>query len=194
MTAELTAVLAAVTLGPFTLLAVRRTMHSLWLPGRAETAAIVALAGITPALATHDTRALMTLLPLTLLGPAAALVDAREARLPDSLTAPLLGASLLMAAFSGPAGTRAVALATVVSGLAVVLAVLSTDLLGWGDVKLIPSLAIALAQVDALLSGLFRIVTLVALTAALVGFRYRRAVVPYGPALVIGTLSVGVGL
>lgn len=194
MTPALTAIVASAALGPLTLVLARRGMRTLWAPGRAETAAIVALVGITPALATHDTRTTAVLLPLMLLGPAAAVIDARESRLPDLLTAPLLGTSLVVAALSGSTGARAVAIAAGVSGVAIVLAVLSTDLLGWGDVKLIPSLAIALAHLDALLGGLLRIVALVGLTAVLVGFRHRRAVVPYGPALVIGTLSAGAGL
>ncbi|MDN5914214.1 MAG: prepilin peptidase [Pseudonocardia sp.] len=164
------------------------------MPGRTETAAIVALTGVTPALANYSGRTIAVLLPLMLLGPAAAVVDARESRLPDVLTAPLLGASLVVAAFSGSTGARAVAVATGVGAVAIVLAVLSTELLGWGDVKLVPSLTIALAHFDALLSGLLRIVALVGLTAVLVGIRHRRAIVPYGPALVIGTLSVGAGL
>ncbi|MDN5915639.1 MAG: prepilin peptidase [Pseudonocardia sp.] len=187
------AVLAAATLGPFTLAVARRAMCSLWLPGRTETTAIVALAGITPAFAMHGTRTILILLPLMLLGPAAALVDARESRLPDVLTAPILSTSLLLAAFAGASGARAVAVAAGVSGLAIVLAILSSDLLGWGDVKLVPSLAIALGQLDVLLSGLLRIVALVGLTAVLVGLRQQRGVVPYGPAFVVGTISVSMG-
>lgn len=185
-----TATVAAATLGPFTLmLARRRMMHTVWRPGLVETMALTAAVGVLAAFVVHGPRQVPVLLPLVLLGPAAAVVDANEGRLPDLLTGPLLGATLLTAAVSGPDGVRGIVVAIIVTALAALATVVVTDALGWGDVKLIPTLAIVLGHQHALLTGLVAVVLLVGVTAAVLSLRNRRAVVPYGPALVFGTIG-----
>ncbi len=180
---------AAATLGPLTLVLARHRMRTMWQPRPAETAALTAAIGVAVALAVHGSRPAAVLLPLVLLGPAAAVVDAYEGRLPDLLTGPLLGATLLTAAVSGPDGVRGIAVAAVVTVLAALATVMVTDALGWGDVKLIPTLAIVLGHQGALLAGLVAVVLLVGVTAAVVSVQDRRAIVPYGPALVFGTIG-----
>ncbi|MHA6783187.1 prepilin peptidase [Pseudonocardia saturnea] len=184
-----TATIAAASLGPFTLVLARRRMHTVWLPSRVETMALTAAIGVVAAFVVHGPRPVPVLLPLVVLGPAAAVVDAYESRLPDLLTGPLLGATLVTAAASGPDGVRGIAVAIIVTALAALAIVAAGDALGWGDVKLIPTLAIVLGHQHALLAGLVAVVLLVGVTAAVVSVRDRRAVVPYGPALVFGTIG-----
>jgi leader peptidase (prepilin peptidase)/N-methyltransferase len=184
-----TATTAAVTLGPLTLVLARRRMHTMWRPGPTETTALTAAIGVVAAFVVHGSRPVAVLLPLVLLGPAAAVVDAYEGRLPDLLTGPLLGATLLIAAASGSDGARGIAVAAVVTVLAALATVMVTDALGWGDVKLVPTLAIVLGHQGALLAGLVAVVLLVGVTAAVVSVRDRHAIVPYGPALVFGTIG-----
>lgn len=180
---------AAATLGPLTLILARRRMHAVWKPGPAETMALTAAVGVVAAVLANGARPAAVLLPLVLLGPAAAVVDAYEGRLPDRLTGPLLGATLLTAAASGPDGVRGLAVAAVVTVLAALATMMLTDALGWGDVKLIPTLAIVLGHQGALLAGLVAVVLLVGVTAALVSVQDRNPIVPYGPALVFGTIG-----
>lgn len=188
-TGVVTATIAAATLGPLTLWLARRRMHTVWQPGPAETMTLTAAAGVVAAFVVHGSRPAAVLLPLVLLGPAAAVVDAYEGRLPDLLTGPLLGATLLTAAASGPDGLRGIALAAVATALATLVTVAVGDALGWGDVKLIPTLAIVLGHQHALLAGLAAVALLVGVTTAVVSVRDRRAIVPYGPALVFGTIG-----
>lgn len=184
-----TATIAAATLGPLTLVLARRRMHAVWRPGPAETMALTAAIGVLAAFVVHGSQPAPVLLPLVLLGPAAAVVDAYEGRLPDLLTGPLLGATLLTAAASGLDGVRGIAVAAIATALAALATVAVTDALGWGDVKLIPTLAIVLGHQDALLGGLVAVALLVGVTAAVVSVHDRRAIVPYGPALVFGTIG-----
>lgn len=184
-----TATIAAAALGPLTLVLARRRMHTVWQPGPAETMALTAATGVVAAFVVHGSRPAAVLLPLVLLGPAAAVVDAYEGRLPDLLTGPLLGATLVTAAASGPDGVRGIVVAALVTSVAALAAVAVGDALGWGDVKMIPTLVIVLGHQNALLAGLVVVVLLVGVTAALMGVRDRRAVVPYGPALVFGTIG-----
>lgn len=185
----LTATIAAAALGPLTLVLARRRMHTVWHPGPAETMALTAATGVGAAFVMHGSRPTAVLLPLVLLGPAAAVVDAYEGRLPDLLTGPLLAATLVTAAASGPDGVRGIVVAGLITAVAALATVAVGDALGWGDVKMIPTLAIVLGHQNALLTGLVVVVLLVGVTAALMSFRDRRAVVPYGPALVFGTIG-----
>jgi leader peptidase (prepilin peptidase) / N-methyltransferase len=136
---------------------------------------------------------------VAVLGTAAAVVDAHERRLPNALTA-ALGAALLItlpatALLTGnPDGLLRALIAAV---LAVVVALMvktaRSSVIGWGDVKLLPSLAAALAWagVSALAQGLVLWVVLLLATTAVwrvAGFDKSDAV-PYGPALVLGTLG-----
>jgi prepilin signal peptidase PulO-like enzyme (type II secretory pathway) len=136
---------------------------------------------------------------VAVLGTAAAVVDAHERRLPNALTASL-GAALLItlpatALLTGnPDGLLRALIAAVLAGV-VALAVKAarSSVIGWGDVKLLPSLAAALAWagVSALAQGLVLWVVLLLATTAVwrvAGFDNSDAV-PYGPALVLGTLA-----
>lgn len=181
-----TATLAAAAAGPLTLVLAHRRMHTVWRPGPTETTALTAAVGILAAFVFHGSQPTPVLLPLVLLGPAAAVVDAYEGRLPDLLTGPLLGATLVTAVAAGPDGVRGIVVAAVVTAFA---AATVGDALGWGDVKLIPTLSIVLGHQDALLAGLVAVSLLVGVTAVVVRGRDRPVVVPYGPALVFGTIG-----
>lgn len=187
-----TAATIAAVMGPFTLLLAAQTMHTRWRPRYGDTAAVTTAVGVLAALVLHESPPLV-LLPLLVLGPSAAVVDAYEGRLPDHLTGPLLGATALAATESGSIGMRAIAVAVLATGLAAAVMVVAGDGLGWGDVKLIPSLTIVLGHQGALLGGLSLVVFLVGVTALIVGVRSRGAIVPYGPALVFGTVGAAAG-
>jgi leader peptidase (prepilin peptidase) / N-methyltransferase len=191
-----TAIAAALLGGPLTLTLARRGMDTSWTPGRTETAAICAMTGVVAALAVHGPRPAAVLWPLVLLGPAAAVVDACEGRLPDVFTGPLLAATLLIAAASGSDGaTEGIGAAGAACAVAGLIMATGTNALGWGDAKLIPTLAIVLNQQGALLVGLLHTTILIGATAAvLFGMRHHRDVVPYGPALLVGGVAAGVGL
>ena len=138
-------------------------------------------------------------LVVAVLGTAAAIVDAHEGRLPNALTA-TLGAAVLLtlpatALLTGnPDGLlRAVVAAVLAVVVALVVKTARSSVIGWGDVKLLPSLAAALAWagVSALAQGLVLWVVLLLATTAVwrvAGFD-RSDAVPYGPALVLGTLG-----
>ncbi|MHA6632100.1 prepilin peptidase [Pseudonocardia sichuanensis] len=187
-----TAATIAAVMGPFTLLLAGHTMHIRWRPRYGDTAAVTTAIGVLAALVLHESLPLV-LLPLLVLGPSAAVVDAYEGRLPDQLTGPLLGATAVAAAASGSVGMRAIAIAVLAAGLAASVRVVAGDALGWGDVKLIPTLTIVLGHQGALLGGLSLMVLLVGVTAVIVGTGTRGAVVPYGPALVFGTVGAAAG-
>ena len=135
------------------------------------------------------------LLPLIVAGQAAAMVDAREGRLPDALTLPLAAATLLATALTATGPVRALVAATIAGVAALLLKTCSDAAIGWGDVKLAPSVGIVLDHFDAVGAGLRNIVLLVfgtALVLAVAGRRSVGGVVPYGPALVLGTLGATV--
>jgi leader peptidase (prepilin peptidase) / N-methyltransferase len=136
---------------------------------------------------------------VAVMGTAAAIVDAHEQRLPNLLTA-TLGSGLLIAL---PAtallarNTEGLLRASIAGVLTVVVALVVKTVrpavIGWGDVKLLPSLTAALAWtgVSALAQGLVLwIVLLLATTAVWRVARFDTSdAVPYGPALVLGTLG-----
>ncbi|MGH3613635.1 MAG: hypothetical protein ACRDRK_13800 [Pseudonocardia sp.] len=76
--------------------------------------------------------------------------------------------------------------------VAVVMKVVISAGFGWGDAKLVPTLAVVLARHDAVVTGIVAVSVLVAATALLLGIRTanRSALVPYGPAMVVGTVGV----
>ena len=163
-------------------------------------------------------------LPLALAGVAAACVDAREGRLPDALTLPLFPSTLaavgLLAVHDVPdpdrdavevlAAALLAAARVAALGLVTALAVklVSDTLLGWGDVKLAPSLAVVVGHGGSPVVFVATTAIGVALTALLVrrepavevirqrgGRMVERTgtgLVPYGPALVIGALVAAV--
>lgn len=68
------------------------------------------------------------------------------------------------------------------------------QLLGWGDLKLLPSLGAALGchGPEAVLHAVVLWLVLIAVTAVAVAVRGRESV-PYGPALVLGTVAALAG-
>jgi len=180
-------IVAVALIGPATVLAVATCAIRPWTPGRIETAATAALGGIsaTPLL---DGHVAATALPLIALGPAAAVVDIHEGRLPDVLTGPMIVATVSLATLSGPVGWHSIVVATIATlGLLVVKAI-APDVIGWGDLKLAPTIVIVLGQHAATLPGVVCIIGLIALTAAAMAVRTGASSVPYGPALLLGTL------
>jgi leader peptidase (prepilin peptidase)/N-methyltransferase len=156
------------------------------------------LLGLCLAATAHLAQSAIVMVVATL-GMAAAIVDAHERRLPNLLTA-TLGAGLLVtaAAISLLTGNaedllRASVAAVVTVVVALVVKAARPGVLGWGDVKLLPSLAAALAwtSVSALAQGFVGwIVLLLATTAVWRIARFDTGdTVPYGPALVLGTLG-----
>ncbi|MDN5751157.1 MAG: prepilin peptidase [Pseudonocardia sp.] len=135
------------------------------------------------------------LLLVVVLAGAAALVDARERRLPDVLTGCLAAAvtvAITLAVLGGQAdGTRAMHGFLTGLLLAIIGKWLNDQAVGWGDVKLAPSLTACLAWSGwfTVYVGMLAWALGVLTTAALLAVRSGRAViVPYGPAMVTGTL------
>jgi leader peptidase (prepilin peptidase)/N-methyltransferase len=136
---------------------------------------------------------------VAVLGTAAALVDAHEGRLPNVLSATLaLGLLIVIPATAllthNPDGLlRAAVAAALTTVVAVVVKAVSPDVIGWGDVKLLLSLtpALAWAGVAALAQGfaLWMVLLLATTTVWRVGRFDDSDTVPYGPALVLGTLE-----
>ncbi|MCX6462671.1 MAG: prepilin peptidase [Pseudonocardiales bacterium] len=162
----------------------------------------------------------MVALPLAVAGVAAACVDAREGRLPDALTValpPVTVTAVGLAAHGRPGSAVDVpaalveALISAALGLLAAMAVklVSDAVLGWGDVKLAPTLAIVVGHGGS--PAVFAVLAAVgvALTALAVrtgvdagdsaigtgrgGDRGTVALVPYGPALVVGALGAAAG-
>lgn len=136
--------------------------------------------------------------PLLFIGAAAALVDAREQRLPDCLTALLLSSALLgigihsVARGDDPAALRAVAGLTITFASLGIGKILRPDAIGWGDIKLAPSLGAYLGLVSwqALYAGMlfwWLLILLTAVTRA-ADRRKRADPIPYGPAMILGTV------
>ncbi len=133
-------------------------------------------------------------LPVLVLGLAAAVVDVRERRLPDVLTGPLAAATAVAAVAQGALVPAVIAGGTT-AAVATGLKLLAPEALGWGDVKLLPSLAATLAAAGpgVVYRGVAFWLLLVLLTAAgcwaAAGRGGREDVVPFGPALVAATLG-----
>lgn len=179
--------------GPAVLTLAQRTSLLSYAPGPRDVASATTVAGLTATLVlARQPAELAMLLPVIVLGGAAAVVDAREGRLPNALTGPLLLGSLVAVLV---AGRSLIGVAAAVA-LLLVLKMTAAAAVGWGDVKLLPSLVAVLIVQDAVLTGIVLMALLVALSALLVGLSpgRRSAVVPYGPALVVGTLVAAVGL
>jgi leader peptidase (prepilin peptidase)/N-methyltransferase len=156
----------------------------------------VALAGVGAAAGARlETAHAVGLLTVLVLAGAAALVDAHERRLPDVLTgclAAVVAAAITLAVFGGHADGRR-AMYGFVTGLllAIIGKWVSDRAVGWGDVKLTPSLTACLAWSGwfTVYVGLLAWAALILATASLLAARSgRAAVVPYGPAMVTGTV------
>jgi leader peptidase (prepilin peptidase) / N-methyltransferase len=165
--------------------------------GVVETAAVVLIAGLFIAVAPAGR--LLLVAPIGVIGVAAALVDADERRLPNVLNAVLAAATAATLAYatvvSGDttAALRSVVAAAAAAGAAATVKAISPESIGWGDVKLLPTLAATLAWAGpaTLYHGVLTWAALLVLTVmtwpALRGDR--RETVPYGPALVAGALG-----
>jgi leader peptidase (prepilin peptidase) / N-methyltransferase len=165
--------------------------------GYADAVPVGLLLGLTTAAAATAHAAIV--LVVGVLGTAAALVDARERRLPNVLTATLgvgLLITLLATAFLTH-NSESLPRALIAAGLTVLVTlmvkVVSPAAVGWGDVKLLPSLTAALAWVGLpiLAQGLVLWMVLLLVTATVwrLGHFDPSDTVPYGPALVVGTLG-----
>ncbi|MHA6631681.1 prepilin peptidase [Pseudonocardia sichuanensis] len=192
------AVLAGAMIGPAVLIIARRAMRAPVRIRQVEASAVSAAAGLLIGMVlARPPGSLAVLLPLAVLGCAAAVVDAHEGRLPDALTGPLLALTLLAGLLTADA--NAVILTTVISvaaGGAVALMMKATisAAFGWGDAKLVPTLAVVLVRHDAVVTGIVSVSMLVAVTAVVVGIGApdRSTLVPYGPALVVGTVGAAI--
>jgi leader peptidase (prepilin peptidase)/N-methyltransferase len=189
--------LAAVLGVPAVLLLARRTTLNPPAPRPLDAGAIAAVTGLTLGVVLLRPPAdSMVLLPLVVLGCAAAVVDAREGRLPDALTRPMLVCTLLAGLLNSQDGLRLVVVAAAGAAIATLLKAMASAAIGWGDVKIAPTLAVVLVHHDAVVPGVVVMSLLVAVTAvaiALLGVLRapdRGAVVPYGPGLVLGALGV----
>lgn len=134
-------------------------------------------------------------LPLVVFGIASVLVDLRERRLPDALTGPILVATttiVIIAAVTAQEGARAVQAllaAAALTALVLIVKVVRSAAVGWGDIKLMPSLGAVLGWWDCLVVAALLWAVLLAGSALLSARRGPDGVVPYGPALVAGTLG-----
>lgn len=189
-------------LTPFVIRLVRATAReNLLLPGR-HTAVIGGLMGSVGAAAGARPLGVSTALlaAVAVLGTAAAEVDVLERRLPDRLTGALAlavtGIGVLTALYYSAVLQRMALGATVTIGTAGLILLVAPAAMGWGDLKLAPSLAAATAA-----SGWTCFSNAVGLTAALLlitaSAHYLRrsdaSLVPYGPSLV-GAASLALGL
>jgi leader peptidase (prepilin peptidase)/N-methyltransferase len=128
-----------------------------------------------------------------------AVIDARTRLLPNRLTYPAFVVTIIGLALAslieGDPGRllRGLLAAAVVGGAFLLLAAISPDGLGIGDVKFAPTLALALGWLSwpAVVTGLLLAVLIGGLVAvvALVVFRLgRRSSIPFGPSLALGAL------
>ena len=143
--------------------------------------------------------AVLVAAPVLVLGSAATLTDVREGRLPNLFTGPLLLLGLmLITADAALAGDPTIAIRGI-AGSAIAAAMMGLAKLarpaavGWGDIKLAGGLGCYLGWVGwhATYAGLFSWWVLIALIAALglvTGVLRRADQLPYGPAMVLGTL------
>jgi leader peptidase (prepilin peptidase)/N-methyltransferase len=193
----------ALSLGQAT---IRAAHHNLAVaePGRWRlvSAATAAMAGVV-AVALVSSRSAMGLLvgvPLLVFALPATVVDAHEQRLPDSLTCPLAISTtsiVVLGSLVDPTpGLRAASAAAAVITGAVLLKMISTDVVGWGDVKFVPSLAavVGWSGWGAVVDAIALWVVFIAAQSALASMVGPRGPVPYGPAFlagVVGALVVG---
>ncbi len=136
---------------------------------------------------------------MLILGGAAALTDVRELRLPNRLTGPLLLLALITliaaavhARDPGVAlrGLAATAAGTTMMGIA---RAVRPAAIGWGDIKLATSLScyLGITSWQATYAGLLLWWVLIAVLAALAlitGVLRRTDPLPYGPAMLAGTM------
>ncbi|WP_020646607.1 prepilin peptidase [Amycolatopsis balhimycina] len=192
---------AGLALTPVTVCLLRRSMNSklsgAWV---AEVIVVVAAAGAVVALWTPVAMAFGA--AFALLGVPAAAVDAVEHRIPDLLSLPLCGATVvaaIVAAIAGDdvgCGLRAL-VGGAAWGAALLLSYLITGQPGPGDVKLAPSVGILLGWFGWpwVLSGFLATYVLTAV-AGLIGvllrrYSFREGQVPMGPSMIVAAFACG---
>lgn len=216
---------AALLLGPAVMWLARahqlRPTPSGWTTTVATTAAAGVLASAVIAAVVNPDRSTeatstaawvgLVAVPMLVHGLPAVLVDVTEQRLPDALTAPMLATTLLVVATSSAvtgdwrAGLRSLLVAVLVTGAAVAVKGLHTAAIGWGDIKLLPSLGAVLgwsgvtttAEAAALWAILIPLTALSTVRTTAIGERggtpaavsNLSATVPYGPALLGGAAA-----
>ncbi len=122
----------------------------------------------------------------------AAVIDARRARIPNSLVLIAAAPSLVLVAVAAADGRAIEALADIAlggllfAGPLFVMHLISPDALGFGDVKLAAVLGAALGAVEPRLGVLA--LCLAAGSAAAIGLIGRRDSVPFAPGLVLGAV------
>lgn len=131
-------------------------------------------------------------------GAALAAVDLRHHRLPDALTVPGIGVSaglvLLATLIDADSGNvlRGLICAVVTTGLFAMLALAAPAAMGWGDVKLVASLALLTGYVGvptlvlALACG-FVLAAVVALAGIALRHWTMRSAIAFGPFLIAGS-------
>lgn len=135
-------------------------------------------------------------------------VDIAAHRLPDALTLPAVPVTAVLVGVTGllappPAGRPAVLLtavgsALVVTGVFAAVAALAPRAMGWGDVKLVPSLAMMAGSVSvAAVLWWLMIAFVLGAVVALAGLATRRlslrSAIPFGPCLLAGCWIVLAG-
>lgn len=161
---------------------------------------LAALGGSAALLAVrHGPGLVLVTAPMLLLGIAAAVVDVVEQRLPNMLTGSVLLTGLATVAIDAMLMSDLTVAVRGVAGGAIALTMMTIarfarpDAIGWGDVKLSAGLGCYLgwAAWQALYIGLFSWWLLIAASALIglgTGLLRRTDPVPYGPAMVLGTL------
>ncbi|MFC5952165.1 prepilin peptidase [Pseudonocardia lutea] len=142
----------------------------------------------------------LLLAAVAVLGTVAAEVDVLERRLPDMLTGSLslavAGIGILAMLQNSEPLQRMVVAATVTLGAAGLILLVAPAAIGWGDLKLAPSLAAATATISwtCFMNAAGLSAVLLFATASADFLRRRDAsLVPYGPSLV-GAASIALGL
>ncbi|MHA6622896.1 prepilin peptidase [Pseudonocardia sp. DLS-67] len=186
----MTAAVSGAALAPITIRLVAATRISARPTTSPETVAVTVLVGLLVAVSGSP-----GFVPLIVLGVAAAVVDLDERRLPNPLTGTLaMGAALIAIGAGTTAVGPAIEASTCILAVALLAKSINTDVLGWGDVKLLPSLAASLSTLHphGLFVGLVCAMALLAITVVLfTATREQRYgdPVPYGPALVVGAFA-----
>lgn len=192
MTELQTAAVAAMTGGlatPLMLYAAHRASHRP-VPVTATTAAVAAfavgaaIAARTPSLA----------LAVVVFGMPAAIVDVLERRLPDVLTAGLAIAAATAVSLARPHHILSAAAAALLAAAAVAtIKMITPQALGWGDVKMVPSLVAIMAAAGpvAVYRGvvLWAVLLIVTVVMWLPGRLGDAETIPYGPALIVGAVG-----
>jgi leader peptidase (prepilin peptidase)/N-methyltransferase len=172
-------------------------LGSRWLASAAAAALTGAVA--TALASSRSATELIVAVPLVVFAMPAVVVDAHEQRLPDALTYPLTISTAAVvasiAAVDPAAALRAAAAAAAVTMGALLLKVICSEVIGWGDVKLLPGLAAVLgwSSWNAVLAAIALWVVFIAAQSAIAAMLGRRSPVPYGPAFLAGLVGALLG-